>query len=291
MGDELLRQRLEHLALAIGDVWGELAFTMCEIGAAPHEKNENEFLELLQVFPGSKVAAFELDTALCGELNRTAPAGIHYYPVALGRTEEQRILFETNHPMCSSLYRPNTELLTRFNELHVALPKVAHTVQTVSLDHFCTQHQIGAMDFIKIDIQGAELDVFKGGVTTLSNVQVIFSEVEFVPLYTGQPLFGDVSAFLTTRGFMFHKFLGLSGRSMSPLVLNNDPCLPTQHLWANALFIRDVTRLEKLSDEALLKTAVLAFVYGSPDVSYACFRVVDERNGWALHTKILELFS
>ena len=64
-----------------------------------------------------------------------------------------------------------------------------------------------SVDFIKIDIQGAELDVFKGGVDTLKDVVAIVSEVEFIPHYIDQPLFGDVCSFLTEKGFMFHKFL------------------------------------------------------------------------------------
>ena len=50
---------------------------------------------------------------------------------------------------------------------------------------------------------------------------MIVSEVEFVEHYKNQPLFGDVSDFLN-KNFMFHKFLGLSGRALKPVVLKND---------------------------------------------------------------------
>ena len=43
-----------------------------------------------------------------------------------------------------------------------------------------------------------------------------------MPIYEDQPLFGDVNKFLNENGFMFNKFLGLSGRALKPLILNKD---------------------------------------------------------------------
>ena len=42
---------------------------------------------------------------------------------------------------------------------------------------------IYTIDFIKIDVQGGELDVFKGGSKTLKNVLKIVCEVEFIQHY------------------------------------------------------------------------------------------------------------
>ena len=72
------------------------------------------------------------------------------------------------------------------------------------------------IDFLKLDVQGAELDVLRGATQTLENVLVIESEVEFVPLYKDQPLFGEMQVFLRERGFLFHKLLDIAGRSFRP---------------------------------------------------------------------------
>ena len=48
--------------------------------------------------------------------------------------------------------------------------KSVSQVDTVSLDQFIADHELGPVDFIQIDIQGAALDVFEGGPYTLRGV-------------------------------------------------------------------------------------------------------------------------
>ena len=93
-----------------------------------------------------------------------------------------------------------------YHNLEVAELKSVTTIETLSLDWFIKEHEIRSVDFIKIDIQGAELDVFQGGINTLKQVVAIVSEVEFIRLCLDQPLLGDVCSFLTGQGMMFHKF-------------------------------------------------------------------------------------
>ena len=94
-----------------------------------------------------------------------------------------------------------------------------------------------------MDIQGAELDVLKGAAKSIENVLTIVSEVEFIPIYNEQPLFGDVCTFLNSKNIMFHKFLGLSGRSLIPVILENNVNFPTQHMWSDAVFIKNILKI------------------------------------------------
>ena len=110
----------------------------------------------------------------------------------------------------------------------------------------------------------------------------IVSEVEFVPHYINQPLFGDVCAFLAEKGIMFHKFLTMCGRSLKPITMKNGPRIPTQHMWSDALFLRHIFNIKDLYPQQLLKMGLLSFMYKSPDVAYKCFNAYDNNNGTRL---------
>ena len=56
-------------------------------------------------------------------------------------------------------------------------------------------------DVLSIDTQGAELRILRGAAETLRNVLCVVAEVEFAPIYEGQPLFDEQMAFLRPYGF------------------------------------------------------------------------------------------
>ena len=209
-------------------------------------------------------------------------------PFALARGEERRQFYETQHPMCSSLYQPNKALLDRYNNLEVVRTRRIGEVETVSLDHFVAREGIESVDFIKIDIQGAELEVFQGGVTCLANVLSVVTEVEFLQLYVDQPLFGDVCSFLAEQDLQFQKFLGVAGRTLAPIVLNNNLNHCSQQMWSDVLFIRQLFGSPALSVEQYLKIAVLALVYDCIDVALHCFQQVDLQAGLGIGESFLE---
>ena len=55
---------------------------------------------------------------------------------------------------------------------------------------------------LKMDTQGTELQVLAGASRSLSQVYIIETEMELVPLYVGQPLATDVCAVLRDAGFV-----------------------------------------------------------------------------------------
>lgn len=60
------------------------------------------------------------------------------------------------------------------------------TVKTATLDTWCKEHGIEVIDFIWMDVQGAEIDVLRGGMNTLSKTRFIYTEYSNTELYEGQ---------------------------------------------------------------------------------------------------------
>ena len=255
-----------------------LKFEIIEVGAHPYGGKEELFYRLLDFFPNSKVNAFEIDETECQKLNKLSKNGVQFFPYALGYKEEVRKFYETNHPMCSSLYEPDIELLKLYHNLEVAYLKNISEIKTISIDKFMETEKIKTVDFIKIDIQGAELDVFKGANKCLENILSIVSEVEFIQIYKNQPLFGDVCSFLNRKDIMFHKFLGLAGRSLKPIIINNEKNYPIQHIWSDAVFIKNIFKIPYLDNSQLLKLSVFSYLYGSPDLTVFCLQNYDKKN-------------
>lgn len=278
---------LEQLASIISAESPQLKFTIMEIGALHLGGEPEPFYPLLDLFPGTQIIGFETDRDVCDEMNSKALPGVRYYPNALGEREERRDFYVTNHPMCCSLYEPNEPLIGLYNNFEVAHLKHKTEIDTISMDRFAQVHEVPEVDFIKIDIQGAELDVFRGGTEVLKSVLALVSEVEFIPHYIKQPLFGDVCAFLDEHQLMFHKFIGIAGRALKPIVIDNDPNLPSQHIWSDAMYIRHIQAIQNLSAQRLLKLSVLAAAYGSPDLAYFCLAHYDKKKETTLSLSFL----
>jgi FkbM family methyltransferase len=74
-------------------------------------------------------------------------------------------------------------------------------VRQERLDSVLSSVDLRSPILLKIDVQGAELDVLKGAVATLQALNVVYVECSFVELYDGQALAGEVVEFLQRTGF------------------------------------------------------------------------------------------
>lgn len=86
-------------------------------------------------------------------------------------------------------------------------------VPSKKLDTFCKDLNIAKIDFLFLDMQGGELQMLKASKTILPQVSIICTEVFFEPCYEGMPLYPEVHAFLTSKGFVqvgIHKKRGFA---------------------------------------------------------------------------------
>lgn len=151
---------------------------------------------------GLRVYAFDADAAECARLQATAPPEVTYVPSALWEHDGTARLHVTREPGCSSLFPPEPSVLERFPALGLMEQVSEQDVTVRTLDGWAREAGVPAADVIKLDAQGAELGILRGAAGLLRSVRTIEAEVMFNPLYTGQPLFGDIDAYLRSHGFV-----------------------------------------------------------------------------------------
>lgn len=248
-----------------------------DIGAMLLEGQRKEYAPLLQA-GRARVVGFEPVAAECERLNREmAGAGLRWLPYFIGDGRRQ-VFCENNWPMTSSLYEADVELLGLYQNLLELTTTVSRAeVQTTRLDDI-TEIDF-PVDYVKIDIQGAELQAFAHGRRVLSATTVIQTEVEWLPMYQGQPLFSEIELELRAQGFVLHRILGFGSRAMKPFTFNNQLNAGPQHLWSDVVFVRDFRRLDALDDAQLLAYAVvIGDLYGAVDLACHVLREYGRRH-------------
>jgi len=224
-----------------------------------------------------QVIGFEPNADNCARRNADAKPGHRYLPYALGDGRVRRF-YECQNPLTSSLYHPNDAMLAKFS--CISLPVVAeHDIQTHRLDDLS---EIEDIDYLKLDVQGAELDIILGAPRLLRDTVLVHTEVEFIPMYTDQPLFGDIDVALRKAGLWLHKLDSIQGRVLQPLVPNNNPYAPlSQILWADAaVYVRSFMTFDQVPPERLLKLAIILHeVYSSWDLAALALQHHDQQTG------------
>ena len=140
------------------------------------------------------------------------------FPTALSETEKDSEFYLCKKPEVSSLYKPNISLLKNFPDKERFSVINKQSLKTVSLDSYNIENN----DFIKIDVQGSELNILNGANKTLEKTFGLELEIEFLELYKDQPLFGEVCKKLAEKGFSLLILLILQdGREKSTTLLVN----------------------------------------------------------------------
>lgn len=122
--------------------------------------------------------------------------GFEVHPIALSDTKGEAAFFVNSYDSASSLL-PTTEICRA--EYPQTGSTVSRRVKTARLDDELPDAPDNSL--IKIDAQGYELPIIRGGQSTFSRAAVVLIEVSFQELYLGQALFNKVHAALDTLGF------------------------------------------------------------------------------------------
>jgi FkbM family methyltransferase len=246
-----------------------------DIGANPID-GDPPYSLMLKSGEICRVTGFEPHEAALQKLIDAKSKQERYLPYVVGDGSERTLNICSASGM-TSLFKPNKEILEIFYPFEIWGEVVSQrTVSTKTLDSI---EEIQELDYLKIDIQGGELDVFRNGRSKLSKTVLIQTEVSFIPLYEDQPIFSDIDVELRTQGFIPHFFPACKNWMISPMVINNDPRIPlNQLIEADIVYVKDFTKPEKISDEELKHLALISHVcYKSFDLSMRCIAILEQR--------------
>jgi len=77
------------------------------------------------------------------------------------------------------------------------------TINVTTID--AVKSKLPTIDFLQIDVQGAELAVLNGAKESLKNIAALELEVRFYPIYENEKTFKDINVYLEDNGFLlFH---------------------------------------------------------------------------------------
>lgn len=147
--------------------------------------------EAKKIWPGAKIVMFD---AMNHAEFLYKESGLDYYcDGPLGDTFKQVKFYENAmDPAGNSVYKENSEF---FTEQH-AVQKQMRTLDSIVSDN---GYQLP--DLIKIDVQGAELDVLRGAEKSLSKCKDIIIELQHVEYNLGAPTMTVVTDYLDSIGF------------------------------------------------------------------------------------------
>lgn len=268
-----------HAARALAGLLGlGRPVAVVDIGANPAEGTP-PYRPLLDLGLAT-VTGFEPLAEACAALQAAAGPHETYLPHAVGdgATHDFHVCRAAT---MSSLLRPDPRTLAT---LH-GFPAWGEVVRT---DRIATRRlddiaEIERLDYLKIDVQGAELMVFANGRRKLAGAVAIQTEVSFLNLYEGQPSIADIDGELRTLGFVPHLWAELHNAGIAPLTVGGETARGTRQLLeADLVYVRDFRHPERMSDEELKCLALVVHtVYGSIDLAFRLVLGLAERGAIA----------
>lgn len=137
--------------------------------------NVGEYSKLLTtLFPASAVYSFEALPATFNILtnNINQDKRIRCFNWALGARPEKRTIYSEGAGSGLSTFYPIDEIIAedRLSEVKVS---------TTTIDSFCQENGINKIDLLKIDVEGAELDVLIGAERMITERRISFIQFEF----------------------------------------------------------------------------------------------------------------
>jgi len=166
-----------------------------DVGAAGGET----CIMFTEAFPQGSVYGFEPIQATFTKLKEHTKAypNITIYHTALGNAKEQTSINVMSRITSSSLFQSEEKSTFEGNAYFDIVER-----EPISIDRLDNlMGNVPEITLIKMDVQGYELEVLKGGQRTLEKAKYVLLEMQNHEIYKGAPKYYDLDAFLRAQGF------------------------------------------------------------------------------------------
>jgi len=165
--------------------------------------NEGQFAEkFVALFPEATFICFEPLAEPLQKLKERFKDrnNFQFHQLALGNETGKNKIFRNEYSPSSSLLpmKKNHKEAFTFTE-----KDFEEEIEIKKLDEILNENDIAKPYLVKIDVQGFEIEVIKGGQNIISNAEMIILETSFVQLYEGAPLFDDIYELLKSLSFEY----------------------------------------------------------------------------------------
>jgi FkbM family methyltransferase len=124
---------------------------------------------------------------------------------------------------------------------HTSVARTRISLPMCTLDEVAAEAQVEPPIFLKLDVQGYELEVLRGGLGVLRDTEVVLLEVSLMEYNQDAPLFAEVVAFMNSKGFVPYDICGQHRRQtdralfqVDVIFVRNDSDLRTRKRWWNS---------------------------------------------------------
>lgn len=95
-------------------------------------------------------------------------------------------------------------------------------IELILLDTIVLGTEFEQSDLIKLDTQGYELEILKGGTNVLKSAKVVLMEVSMLGIYKDAPLIDEVIGFMKVKGFVLYDICSIMRRPYDKALFQSD---------------------------------------------------------------------